>query len=131
MQSKRLLTNNALSCTMFRFDSGETTASWRHLWQIAARAISLPNTSRAASVLLHSILERDLVPYHDVSDDINSIVTTADVNGPAVLVDSSIMLMLYLLTLRNVKQPNASQSTSHHIIRWVFLKWNPGEFSRA
>ncbi|KAK6207521.1 phosphatidylinositol 3 (ataxia telangiectasia mutated) [Colletotrichum tabaci] len=89
------------SCTMFRFDSGETTASWRHLWQIAARAISLPNTSRAASVLLHSILERDLVPYHDVSDDINSIVTTADVNGPAVLVDSSIILMLYLLTLRN------------------------------
>ncbi|TQN70759.1 Serine/threonine-protein kinase TEL1 [Colletotrichum shisoi] len=113
------------SCTMFRFDSGETTASWRHLWQIAARAISLPNTSRAASVLLHSILESDLVPYHDVSDDINSIVTTADVNGPAVLVDSSIILMLYLLTLRNVKQPNASQSTSHHIIRWVFLKWNP------
>lgn len=101
-------------------------ASWKHLWQIAARAVSLPSTSRAACVLLHTILDINLVLYHTVSDDVNSIVTAADVNGPALLVDSSIILMLHLLSLRNVKLPNASQSTSHHIIRWVFLKWNPG-----
>ncbi|GJC90958.1 serine/threonine-protein kinase TEL1 [Colletotrichum liriopes] len=119
------------SCAVSHVESDDTTTSWKHVWQVAARAVSLPSTCRAASVLLHTILEKDLVPYHDVSDDINSIVTTADVNGPALLVDSSIILMLHLLTLRNVKLPNASQSTSHHIIRWAFLKWNPADPSYA
>ncbi|KAK2050689.1 phosphatidylinositol 3 [Colletotrichum somersetense] len=112
-------------------ESGNATTSWKHVWQIAARAISLASTCRAASLLLHTILERELVPYHDISDDINSMVTTADVNGPALLVDSSIILMLHLLALRKVKLPNASQSTSHHIIRWAFLKWNPADPSYA
>ncbi|KAK1987210.1 phosphatidylinositol 3 [Colletotrichum cereale] len=119
------------SCAVSHADFGNTPTSWKHVWQIAARAISLASTCRAASVLLHTILERNLVPYHDISDDINSMVTTADVNGPALLVDSSIILMLHLLTLRNVKLPNASQSTSHHIIRWAFLKWNPADPSYA
>ncbi|KZL69017.1 ataxia telangiectasia mutated, partial [Colletotrichum incanum] len=119
------------SCAVSHVESDDTTASWKHVWQVAARAVSLPSTCRAASVLLHTILEKNLVPYHDVSDDINSMVTTADINGPALLVDSSIILMLHLLTLRNVKLPNASQSTSHHIIRWAFLKWNPADPSYA
>ncbi|KAK1599168.1 phosphatidylinositol 3 [Colletotrichum navitas] len=119
------------SCAVSHVDLGNASTSWKHVWQIAARATSLASTCRAASVLLHTILERELVPYHDISDDINSMVTTADVNGPALLVDSSIILMLHLLALRNVKLPNASQSTSHHIIRWAFLKWNPADPSYA
>lgn len=100
------------------------------MWQAAARPVSLPNACRAACVLLHTILEVNLVPYHDVSDEVNSIVTTADVNGPALLVDSAIVLMLHLLFLRNMKLPNASQATCNHIIRWIFLRWNPGKLLR-
>ncbi|KAK1999927.1 phosphatidylinositol 3 [Colletotrichum falcatum] len=119
------------SCAISHAEFDNAPTSWKYVWQIAARAISLASTCRAASVLLHTILERELVPYHDISDDINSMVTTADVSGPALLVDSSTILMLHLLALRNVKLPNASQSTSHHIIRWVFLKWNPADPSYA
>ncbi|KAF0322905.1 ataxia telangiectasia mutated [Colletotrichum asianum] len=118
------------SCT--QTDCVDSTV-WKHIWQIAARAISLPGTSRAACVFLHTVLEAktELLSYHDVSDEVNSIVTTADVNGPILLVDSSITLMLHLLFLRNVKLPNASQATCRHIIRWIFLKWNPTEMSYA
>ncbi|OLN81563.1 Serine/threonine-protein kinase tel1 [Colletotrichum chlorophyti] len=119
------------SCALRCANSDDTTALWKQVWQIAARAVSLPSISRAACVLLHTILESDRVLHHDVSDDINSIVTTADVNGPALLVDSSIILMMHLLFLRNIKLPNASQSTSHHIIRWVFLRWNPADLAFA
>jgi serine-protein kinase ATM len=56
-------------------------------------------------------------------------VTAADVNGPSLLTDASLMLMLHLLHLRNAKVPSASQTTCHHIIRWTFLKWNPGKCS--
>ncbi|KAL6913067.1 hypothetical protein FSST1_010827 [Fusarium sambucinum] len=101
---------------------------WRQLWHLATRSVSLPGTSRAASVLLHAILEADVLPYHTISADINNIVTTADVNGPSVLCDTSISLMLHVLQLRNARIPSASQSTCHHIIRWVFLRWNPSEY---
>ena len=103
------------------------TSTWTQVWQIVARSVSLPGTSRAACALLHTILEADLIKYHTISEDINRIVTTADVNGPAVLVDSSLTLMLHLLQLRNSRLPSASQTTCHHVIRWIFLRWNPGE----
>ncbi|KAK3938496.1 hypothetical protein QBC46DRAFT_292278 [Diplogelasinospora grovesii] len=68
-----------------------------------------------------------LLTNHELADDINQIITTADISGPAVLVDSSLVLMLGLLRLRNTMFPNASQATSNHVIRWVFIKWNPGK----
>lgn len=68
-----------------------------------------------------------MVNYHAVSNDINDIVTTADVNGPSILTDSTLLLMLHLLKLRNLKLPNASQTTCSHVIRWVFRRWDPGK----
>jgi len=100
------------------------------MWQLVVRSVSLPGVSRASCVLLRTLLEADLVSYHVISNDINDIVTTADVNGPAVLTDSSLLLMLHLLQLRNLKLPSASQSTCNHVIRWVFLKWNPGRLKK-
>ena len=101
------------------------TDTWRQVWHLAARSVSLPGTSRAACVLLRIILDSELLPYHAISDEVNSIVTTADVTGPAILSDTSLALMLLLFHVRNTRLPSASQSTCSHIIRWVFLKWNP------
>ncbi|KAK3295607.1 uncharacterized protein B0H64DRAFT_474533 [Chaetomium fimeti] len=107
------------------------SSSWKHLWHLGVRALSLPPTSRAACVLLHSVLKANLVPRHELADDVNQIVTTADISGPSVLVDSSLTLMLSLLRLRNNMFPNASQATSNHIIRWVFVRWSPAELIYA
>ncbi|KJZ72868.1 Serine kinase TEL1 [Hirsutella minnesotensis 3608] len=105
--------------------------AWRQLWNSAARSISLSATSRASCLLLRSILEAEIFPYHTLSEDINSFVTTADVNGPAILCDTSLSLMLCLLHERNTRLPSVSQATRSHIIRWVFLKWNPNELAYA
>jgi len=99
---------------------------WKQICQITIRAISVPGMSRAACALLHSILEAGLVDYHDVSDDINAMIIAADISGPALLVDSSLILMLHLLHLRNTMLPSANQATSNHIMRWVFSRWKPG-----
>ncbi|KAF4462358.1 serine threonine- kinase tel1 [Fusarium albosuccineum] len=119
------------SCIFYCESCHDQTDVWRQLWHLAARSISLPGTSRAACVLLHAILEADVLPYHTISQDINSIVTTADVSGPSVLCDASISLMFHVLHLRHARIPSASQSTCHHIIRWVFLRWNPNESTFA
>jgi hypothetical protein len=80
-------------------------------------------------VLLHAILEAHLIPYHAIADDINKMVTMADICGPAVLVDSSLVFMHYLASIRNSMIPSASQKTSSYVIRWVFTTWKPGRFS--
>ncbi|KAL2140652.1 hypothetical protein VTI28DRAFT_3548 [Corynascus sepedonium] len=107
------------------------SSSWKQLWHLGVRALSLPPVSRAACVLLNWILKANLVPRHEIADDVTQIVTTADISGPSVLVDSSLILMLRLLRLRNNMFPNASQATSSHIIRWVFVRWSPAELTYA
>lgn len=124
-----MLTSSPFSCAATESGRNDTPSSfWKQAWQIGVRSVSLPGTSRAACALLHSILESDLIPKHELVDEINVMVTNSDISGPAVLVDSSLVLMLHLLCLRNTVLPNASQATSSLIIRWAFAKWNPGKF---
>ncbi|KAI0841594.1 hypothetical protein F5Y06DRAFT_293294 [Hypoxylon sp. FL0890] len=101
------------------------SALWKQIWQIAVRAVSMTTSCRASSVLLHSIIVHELVSYRDIADDINSMIMTADVNGPAVVVDSSLILMTTLLHLRNFQLPSASYATCNHVIRWMFFRWDP------
>ncbi|KAL6797004.1 hypothetical protein J3E68DRAFT_321474 [Trichoderma sp. SZMC 28012] len=119
------------SCALWSKECRLQQDIWRQIWHLAARSVSLPATSRAACLLLHSIIETDILPYHSMSDDINSMITTADINGPGVLCDTSLALMSHLFHVRNSRLPSASHSTSSHIIRWVFLRWNPSELSYA
>lgn len=107
------------------------SASWKQLWQLGVRSLSLGPTSRASCVFLDSVIKSSLIPRHEVADDVDHIITTADTSGPAILVDSSLNLMMTLLRLRNTMSPNASQATANHIIRWVFIKWNPTELTYA
>ncbi|PNY24030.1 Serine/threonine-protein kinase tel-1 [Tolypocladium capitatum] len=118
---------NTLSCASLPDVREGQLDIWRQLWHIAARSLSLPATSRASCLLLHVILEAGILPHHTLSEDINNFVTTADVNGPAILCDTSLSLMSHLFHERNARLPSASQATNSHIIRWVFLKWNPDE----
>jgi serine-protein kinase ATM len=100
---------------------------WKQVWHLAARGVSHSATSRASCYLLTKMLERDVLPYHEVGEELTTIVTSADVNGPATLSDSSVTLMSLIFHIRNTKVPNASRSTCSHIIRWLFFRWNPGK----
>ncbi|KAI5863076.1 hypothetical protein GGS23DRAFT_568113 [Durotheca rogersii] len=106
---------------------GTLTTLWKQVWQIAVRSVSMTANCRASSILLHSIITHELVSYRDIADDINSIITTADVNGPAVVVDSSLTLMTTLLNLRNVQLPSASYATCNSVVRWMFFRWDPAD----
>ncbi|KAJ3578031.1 hypothetical protein NPX13_g2535 [Xylaria arbuscula] len=100
---------------------------WKQAWQVAVRSVSMAATCRAASFLLHSILEHKLLAYSEIMSDTSDIVTTADVNGPAVLVDSSLVLMTALLQLRNHHLPSASHASNNHVIRWMMSRWFPAD----
>jgi serine-protein kinase ATM len=99
---------------------------WIQLWHTAARLITNSVTCRAACYLLHSILANGLVSYQEIAEDIDAIVTTTEISAPATLSDSSISLMIHLLSARNMEVPGGSSSAAHHVIRWISSKWDPG-----
>jgi ataxia telangiectasia mutated family protein len=107
---------------------GSLGALWKQVWQVAVRSVSMTGTCRAAGFLLNSIITNQLLTYNEIMADISDMVTTADVNGPAVLVDSSLILMTALLQLRNHHLPNASHATNNHVVRWMLSRWYPGEW---
>jgi ataxia telangiectasia mutated family protein len=117
------------SCT-FQYSSTFVDSSlWISLWRTGTRALVLSNTCRSASLQLHSILAANLLIYRDVSEDVSAIITSADVSGPVLLCDSSILLMMHLLQIRIREVPGASLTTSKHAIRWLFAKWDPGMYN--
>lgn len=101
---------------------------WMQLWQLGIRSLTFSATCRSAALELHAIVSRKLVQYQDISEDVGSIVTSADISGPVVLCDSSMFLMNDLLHTRITEVPGASLSTAQHVIRWLFSRWTPGMF---
>ncbi|KAI8634758.1 phosphatidylinositol 3 [Xylariaceae sp. FL1651] len=130
-KNSKLSTWAMIACASLAPKSAPPTGSlgvlWKQTWQVAVRSVSMTRTCRAASFLLYSILSNELLPYGEIMADISDIVTTADVNGPAVLVDSSVILMTVLLQLRNHHLPNASRATNSHIVRWMLSRWYPAD----
>lgn len=118
------------SCTLQSSAQSICTTKWVQLWRIGIRFLTYSYTCRSASVALHSLLVRNLVSYQDVADDVDSIIRTVEHNGPVILCDSSISLMMHLLQIRNRELPSISVATSEHILRWVFARWKPGKSQR-
>lgn len=102
---------------------------WVQLWHIGARALTFPATCRAAAVQLHSMLATGLVEYQEVCEDVNAMITAADVSGPVALCDSALFLMMHLLHVRVTEVPGASLLVCQHVIRWLFARWNPSKVS--
>lgn len=78
---------------------------------------------------LHSIAAAGTVQYHEIAEDIDTMIASADISGPTILCDSSIFFMMHILHARVTEVPGASLTASHHVIRWLFARWNPGPFS--
>ncbi|KAI0412293.1 phosphatidylinositol 3 [Xylaria grammica] len=106
---------------------GSLGTLWKQTWQVTVRSVSMTGTCRAASFLLHVILKNEVLTYSEMMGDISDLVTTADINGPAILVDSSLVLMSALLHIRNHHIPNASHATNNHVIRWMLSRWFPAD----
>ncbi|KAI9734490.1 MAG: Serine/threonine-protein kinase tel1 [Claussenomyces sp. TS43310] len=120
------------TCTLQPAARSESCAfDWVGNWHTIARLVTNPNTCRAASYLLHSVLAVQLVLYQDISDDVDAMLTTTVVSAPTILCDASLSLMMHLLHLRSLEVPNGSSITSHHVIRWLSAKWNPTDKSFA
>ncbi|TAQ88370.1 hypothetical protein B7494_g3315 [Chlorociboria aeruginascens] len=114
------------SCMHQKAALSTRSIAWIQSWHTGKRFLTFSATCRAAAVLLHSILARGLVQYHEVGEDVDMMITAADIHGPTVLCEASIQLMIHLLHTRITEVPGASLVACQHVIRWFFARWNPG-----
>lgn len=73
------------------------------------------------------MMANGLVSYQNIAEDVDAMVTAAEINAPAILSDSSLSLMTHILHVRNMEVPGGSSVVCHHIIRWISARWNPGK----
>lgn len=72
------------------------------------------------------LISRELVAYSSISKDVDSMLQSIDVNGPAILSDSSLALWCLILRKRSTVVQSASFHLGERLFQWFTSKWRPG-----
>jgi hypothetical protein len=73
------------------------------------------------------MLQFKLIPLDAATPFLGNMLRYSELNGPAVLCESSISLwMLSIRTLISVN-PSGASGMMEKLLRWIFNKWTPGE----
>lgn len=116
------------NCVMHRTSSAAVlTELWTTVWQAAMRYVPVSSTSRAACHLLNILLRRGVVEYSSVSGSVDTIFSDANVNGPAVLCESSLSLWIAMMNKRLIENPSSGGTMVNRMLQWLFAKWTPSE----
>ncbi|KAF8534042.1 hypothetical protein BDD12DRAFT_862201 [Trichophaea hybrida] len=71
------------------------------------------------------LISRDLVAYSSISKDVDSMHQSIDVNGPAILSDSSLALWCLILRKRSTVVQSANFHLGERLFQWFTSKWRP------
>ena len=113
-----LLTHWVHSCA-FSSCASAYLEIWLQVWKLCARYATNPLTCRAACHTMRIILSLELVDYSHISEDVDSMLQSMDVNGPATLCDSSIALCCLFVEKRG-------NDSTRRLFQWFSSKWCPG-----
>ena len=95
------------------------------IWRLAARNVTSISTSQTACYVMTVLLHRGLVEFSDVVDVVDNMLSSVDLNGPAIFADSAVLLWCALVDLKARVNPSSIQDTSERILRWLFVRWSP------
>ncbi|OCK80454.1 hypothetical protein K432DRAFT_425753 [Lepidopterella palustris CBS 459.81] len=103
-------------------------ARWTSVWQSASRVLTSASLSRVACHLMDVILRLKLVPYASISETVEGILLSIELNGPALLTESSSSLWAIIIRERTAENPTFFNQTAERILNWFFNKWTPSLF---
>ena len=108
--------------------AGETGLKevWLRTWRTGFRQITSPGTCKAACHLCTVLLDTGTIEYREVTDLIDSIFMSPDLNGPADCDGAATHFWQVLLVLRGQENLNSVAAMSETILLWLFKRWSPG-----
>jgi serine-protein kinase ATM len=74
---------------------------------------------------MNVLFEEGLVKYTAVADTIEAMFSSVDLDGPAILADSSLLLCSALIKQCTSDNPAAVNELSDRAVHWLFSKWKP------
>lgn len=100
---------------------------WLSIWRLVLRQVTFSGTCKAACYLLTAQLDRGLVEYAEVADQIDSMTASADLNGPAECDGAATRFWQIILVLRRQENLSSANATSETILHWLWKRWCPGK----
>jgi ataxia telangiectasia mutated family protein len=73
------------------------------------------------------LLRLQIVPFSAVSDNVQSMLLSIELSGPALLTESSSSLMTTIMRQRVHENPTHFNATSERLLSWLFSKWTPSK----
>ncbi|KAK5746597.1 Serine/threonine-protein kinase tel1 [Elasticomyces elasticus] len=108
------------SCASQSTSTADTVASrWVSVWHIACRLLSNISTCRAACHLLDIILGLDLVAQPIVTEFLQSMATSMQSSGPAIIADSSMHLLNTIQKISQRLSPATTVALAESSISWL------------
>ena len=72
------------------------------------------------------VLAVDLVPYTEISKEVDAMILSIDLSGPANVVDSSLAVWCLILEKRNTVAHSSILQPGERLLQWLISKWRPG-----
>lgn len=101
------------------------TQVWIQVWRVAARHLTMATTCRAACQLMTVLLESRRVSYVDVADIADGMISSMDIGGPVLLVDSALTLCSTIALQRGQENSVLAAETADRFLNWLFRTWRP------
>jgi len=73
------------------------------------------------------LLNVGLVPYSQVKDIAEGVLSSIDVNGPADAVDATIYYWTTVAILRATDNLGSAYDTIELVLSWLFKRWSPSK----
>ncbi|KAF2646142.1 hypothetical protein P280DRAFT_439907 [Massarina eburnea CBS 473.64] len=120
----------ALSAAAFQQNSKLNSLSfhWISVWKTASRVVTSSSSSRAACHLLDVLLKLSIVPFSAVSETVQTMLASIELNGPALLTDSTSALMTTLIREKFDENPTHYNQTAERVLNWLLSKWTPSQW---
>ncbi|KAJ5678082.1 uncharacterized protein N7477_003715 [Penicillium maclennaniae] len=99
---------------------------WPRAVDLAARAFSSSVTSRAACKLMSAVIEAELLNYSTLTEITRSMLSSAGLNGPSAVSDTSLGLWALIARKRSQICPGSAQNASKQICSWLREAWTIG-----
>ncbi|CAI6341211.1 unnamed protein product [Periconia digitata] len=102
---------------------------WVSAWKTASRVITSSSSSRAACHFMDVVLRLKVIPYSAVSETVQTMLTSVELNGPALLTESTTSLMTTLIQEVIAGSPTHYKSSAERVLNWLLSKWTPSLWS--
>jgi ataxia telangiectasia mutated family protein len=76
---------------------------------------------------MNALLRLEIVPFSAVSETIQSMLTSIELNGPALLTEASANLLSTVIQQKIIESPTQYTYTAERVLNWFLSKWTPSK----